>query len=269
MNNTNSFSWRRCFGLYRMYGRSIRRQLLLYLGLTVVVYVLVALLLNVSVGLNFMPLYAVLSMVLAFMVYVSPMVFAGRDDTMMTQLPVTPGERTVFYVGYSCVFVMLYIQVIWFVLCHLGAAVFDVGNVDEVVMSRVYETNGNLTLTPGYKAISYVSNVVQSSFLVLLSLYIVMTKRSHVFLKCLLCPVVVLMGIGVISGIAGVVIGFHEGFSALKGSDVNRAVGEQVAYNIVEAMKPVVMVLAVMTLLGCILAIYKISNRFRHPRIAH
>ncbi len=265
--NIDSFSWRRCAGIYRMYGRSIRKQLLLYAILTVAIYLLMVLLLKLRAGMSFMPLYALLSVMLAYLAYVSPMVFAGRDDSLMTQLPATPGEKTVFYVGYCCVFVALFIQIIWYILCHAGGYIFSVGNVDDAIMDRVYTDATGFILSPGFKTLSVVTNYVQAMFMILLSLYVVMTRRSHVFIKCLLCPVVVLVVIGVISGIAGMIIGFREGFSSLAGGDVDIAAGEQVAREIVDGMIPVVMALSVLTLSGVVYIIYKLNSRFRHPRI--
>ncbi len=253
--------------LYNVHGRSIRKQLLLYTLLTLAVYLVSALTIRLKGADESVIFISMFSLILSFMAYVGPVVFSGRDDTMLAQLPVTPGEKTVFYIGYCIVALVLFTQGLWYFFSWAGGFIFGIGNIQEVMESVVTDSSGGFMLKPELRVFSLAFNWLQTAMLILFSIYIVFTRRSHVMLKCILVPVAYLLCVGFISGVIGVIVGISHG--VMEVSEGDHEAGIHIAESIITGMKPFIIAMALLTLLVCVYMSFIIYRKFKHPRIAH
>lgn len=258
----NKFSWHRCLSLWRVNGRSIRKQLMLYVGLTLGIYLIDVLILTLSTGWGAVKFYSFLGIVTSYMLYLSPLVFFGRDKTLMAQLPVSPGEKTVFYVVYCVVFMTIVVQGLWYLCCWLGGYIFTIGNINSIVEMKVYSMVGNIEVTPEMRCFTYFANYVQVFFISVCVLYIVFHERSYVILKSVLTPVVYLMAIGVFGGIIGIVDGFND---AVHGIDADP---DTLTSTMFSRMQPYIILVTAFSAIFGVFAITRIYRNFKHPRIA-
>lgn len=261
-NSFDSFSWKRSAGMYHMYGRSIKRQLLLYGCLILAIYLLVVAI--ASYNADYIASYSAFIFIMGFMIYVSPVVFSGRDDSLMSQIPVSPKEKMVFYFGYSLIVVPVFIQGLWWLLCNAGGLVFSVGNVDKIVAdTKVYY---NMSFDNGVFVLMYVLNIIQTAFLIIISLLVVFTTHKHRLLTCLLSSVGALVGFGIISMIAGIIAGLNGAFDKImEGGDASP---EIIGRDIMSGILPVAVVTSIATVIVMVILVRKIYKRFLHPVIA-
>lgn len=201
--NINKFSWRRAYDFGMMYKGSIKSQLILFAIITVLVYLC---LLSFD-GEIFIGIYSLLSIIIGYMIYLGSLAFVRRDDSLITQVPAKVNEKFAFYILYSLIFVPLFIEAIWLAINYC-AGLFDPDlNLEKLVRSTIYgkykEYIDNSTI-----CLTVVNSVVQSMALILTVTYVVLRSNSHRMLKGIFTPMLILIFVGIISGIAGIIIGF-------------------------------------------------------------
>ena len=182
-------------------------------GLVSVILAYVACALTVGVSYGFMPLYIFISVVLSLFVSLSPLIFNHRDDTLMAQLPVTPAEKTVFYLLFSIIIVPVLLNGVWYLLCILMGLFLPVGNLSMKSIEMLFQQSR--TDTPLW--LSIVAGVTQTIFSIALTLWIVMcTRRSHRVARAVITYFGIYFVTGLIISVIGFYVGLHDGFLGLE-----------------------------------------------------
>lgn len=262
---SDSFSWSRCFGIARLYKRAIKKQIIIYISLIIAFYLLTVLVLSVGSGLNTIGIYGVISSIMTMMLYITPVVFTGRDNTLMAQVPVTPLEKTVFYLLYcEIVFAVLGFG-LWYLFSWIGGFVFEIGNVNSYVQQFAITDAGMNFYSAGFISLSILCSLMQGTLITFTGLYVVFKAKRHVIVKCILVPVIYILALGTISGFLGVVIGLRGALDqAASGSiDEDLIVNDFISY-----MMPVVAGITIVQIIGTIIVVRMLYKWFRHPRIA-
>lgn len=201
--NINKFSWRRAYDFGMMYKGSIKSQLILFAIITVLVYLcLLSFYDEIFIG-----IYTLLSFIVGYMLYLGSLAFARRDDSLITQVPAKVSEKFVFYILYSLIFVPLFVEAIWLALNYGAGAFYPDFNIEKIVRSTVYEKYKEY-IDDSTIYLTVVNSVVQSMALILTVTYVVLRSNSHRMLKGILTPLMIIIFVGIISGIAGIIIGF-------------------------------------------------------------
>lgn len=132
MATTSSFSISRVAQLYRYNAPWLKKQILLYLGVSLVVSALYLL------GQNHfwqMAVYALTSMALSVAFILSPLVFAKGGDTRIIErlIPATPAEKFVFHISYLLIFVTLSCYLLPFIAKLISPAPVLSGDFADMV----------------------------------------------------------------------------------------------------------------------------------------
>ncbi len=267
--NTDRFSWQRCISIGHLYGRGIKKQLIIYSAIIVAFYLVSVLLISVGDGSDRgVGAYGVITSLIAMMLYITPVVFASRDTTLMAQLPVTPLEKFVFYSGYSLAVYIVLGFGLWYLICWLGGFIFSVGNINTFIQNfALSQINAeNFEFGPIFFCISTASNILQAMLTLLTSLYVIFTSSRHLIVKCILVPVVYVIGVGLISGIVGVILGIKGAFNQV--AESNTLNPDQFVSDLISSMFPVLIGITVFLLIATLIVGRMVYKRLQHPRIA-
>lgn len=146
--------------------------------------------------------YSLVGLLVAFCVYTGGLMFARRDETLLTQTPATVGEKTAFQIIYSLLFIPTVVYSIWYAENTIGGLMIDGGNVENGIKEAAILKAG-FEITPSMIAATLFNTACQSMFIILLVLVVVIKSKKHRILMGILTPIMVLLIIGVIAGIYG------------------------------------------------------------------
>lgn len=204
-NNINNFSWRRAYEFGMMFKSSIRTQLIIYAVITILVYLCMLPVRKISSDAE-LGMYSILSIVFVYTMYMGPLAFARRDDSLIMQMPVKASEKFAFYIVYSLLFIPLLIEAIWYGL-NYGIGLFNnEGNIDSMVRSILltkYSININSLL------ITLINTFLQYIAVIVTVLYIIIRSRQHRVIKGFLSPLAIIFILGFISGISGAIMAIN------------------------------------------------------------
>lgn len=207
----DSFSWKRmyCFGM------TYRRQMGWYLLICALLIAGFGIL-NLLVINNhplFKSTFFILSFTFSYLLYLSPLVFSGRDEVVTYLVPASIKEKLTFYVVFSLVVVPAVMYFIWFLYCIAGSLITGESNFNIYVAVSITDTSKlSVPIDDIVDKMSITWNAIAgfslNGMIIMLTLWVVMVSRRHRVVKAILTPVGALFMVGVVSGIIGVINGF-------------------------------------------------------------
>lgn len=199
----DKFSWRRTLSIGLLFKSSMRLYAIISALISLAALLLVRYVMYI--GGNEMGFYTLMSMIVGAALYLSPLAFSRRDDTLMTMLPAKPVEKFVFYLLYILIAIPFIIEVIWYGGDCLYAACTSTETTSRLLMSQL---DMNRLVDLPHKSMFVVVSIIQSMAIILTVFYVVLRAARHRVVKALLALVGILFASGLLSAIAGAVVAF-------------------------------------------------------------
>lgn len=206
ISTINKFSWRRMMDYGIMYHDNIRVHLIIIITICILDYLCLLPFREFDTPGSFLS-YSLLGLLIAFCVYSGGLMFSRRDDTLLTQVPATVGEKTTFQIIYSLLFIPAVVYSIWYVENLIGGMLLEGGNVETGIRESAILKVG-FEITPSMIAATIFNTACQTTFIIMLVLLVVIKSKKHRMLLGILTPIIVLLLIGVIAGIYGFISAF-------------------------------------------------------------
>lgn len=202
---SDKFSWHRAAAIGRFY----KKQLIWYTigagAISLLCYLLVQL--TSQIGGNTMMVYTMTSFLVGGALYLSPLIFVKRDDTLMTLLPAKASEKFVFYMVVCLLIVPIVIQGVWYGTNFIFSCIDPDMNLIELMLSKVANEYMDVeTLGTNMKVMSVISGISQTFAIIVTVLFSVVYFKNHRALYGILLSIAVVLFVGFASGIAGAVI---------------------------------------------------------------
>lgn len=244
--------------MYRLYSRSLNKAALLCAASVVLTFG--SYLLITEVGVRFIGLYVLMSMVMSLTVAFSPLAFNSRDTTLMRQVPVGAGTKTLFYVVPTGVILPLLVQLLWWTMSLVGSWLLDRPDLYmdtyEVVMNMYSSTVDYMNWVMKDRTYLF-SGLTQMLLMSTVTLYVVLCTRPE---RRILRVVLVHVGICVIYGIlclvTGVVIGFRDAMM-----NMPMRTDDEIAMSMMDNIECIVWIYSLVSMMGVALCVYGI---YRH-----
>lgn len=203
----DKFSWRRCLSIGLLYKKSI----IYYLSGSAAVSLLCVLLVELvnHSGGNVMATYSLTSRLLvAAAFYFSPIMFARRDDTIMTLLPVKTSEKLVFYLLLVLVVTPAVIESIWYGLNLIFSMINKDWDLTKVVSAYLSDSGTNLgdENECQLKISQVIAGCIQAFALIITGLYVVLRSTLHRVVKSMSSVLGMIFFILIMAGVTGGVI---------------------------------------------------------------
>ena len=206
----DKFSWRRCLSIGLLYKKSIIYYLSGSAAVSLLCFLLVELV-NHSGG-NVMATYSLTGLLVAASLYFCPIMFARRDDTIMTLLPVKASEKLVFYLLLVLVVTPAVIEGIWYGLNLIFSMInkdWDLTKVTDTYLSDSVTDFKNILgdQTESYLKISQIiAGCIQAFTVIITGLYVVLRSPIHRIVKSMVSSLGVIFFIMIMAGVTGGVI---------------------------------------------------------------
>lgn len=201
----DKFSWRRTASVGLLFKKSIRNYLILSAAVSLVCYLLVRAF--SSIGGNTLTVYMIMSTPLSALFYLNPLTFSRRDDTLMTLLPAKPIEKWTFYIIYCLIIVPCVIQGVWYGADFIYSAVNSVPTLKDSIIGYYRLQIPNINCS---NWLFILFSTIQAETMIIVVLYVTLRCQRHRVIKSLLAILGFLLFIGILSGIAGAVMAFHD-----------------------------------------------------------
>ena len=202
----DKFSWRRCLSIGLLYKKSI----IYYLSGSAAVSLLCVLLVELvnHSGGNVMATYSLTSLLVAAAFYFSPIMFARRDDTIMTLLPVKTSEKLVFYLLLVLVVTPAVIESIWYGLNLIFSMINKDWDLTKVVSAYLSDSGTNLgdENECQLKISQVIAGCIQAFALIITGLYVVLRSTLHRVVKSMSSVLGMIFFILIMAGVTGGVI---------------------------------------------------------------
>ncbi len=202
----DKFSWRRCLSIGLLYKKSI----IYYLSGSAAVSLLCVLLVELvnHSGGNVMATYSLTSLLVAAAFYFSPIMFARRDDTIMTLLPVKTSEKLVFYLLLVLVVTPAVIESIWYGLNLIFSMINKDWDLTKVVSACLSDSGTNLgdENECQLKISQVIAGCIQAFALIITGLYVVLRSTLHRVVKSMSSVLGMIFFILIMAGVTGGVI---------------------------------------------------------------
>ncbi len=202
----DKFSWRRCLSIGLLYKKSI----IYYLSGSAAVSLLCVLLVELvnHSGGNVMATYSLTSLLVAAAFYFSPIMFARRDDTIMTLLPVKTSEKLVFYLLLVLVETPAVIESIWYGLNLIFSMINKDWDLTKVVSAYLSDSGTNLgdENECQLKISQVIAGCIQAFALIITGLYVVLRSTLHRVVKSMSSVLGMIFFILIMAGVTGGVI---------------------------------------------------------------
>ena len=202
----DKFSWRRCLSIGLLYKKSI----IYYLSGSAAVSLLCVLLVELvnHSGGNVMATYSLTSLLVAAAFYFSPIMFARRDDTIMTLLPVKTSEKLVFYLLLVLVVTPAVIESIWDGLNLIFSMINKDWDLTKVVSAYLSDSGTNLgdENECQLKISQVIAGCIQAFALIITGLYVVLRSTLHRVVKSMSSVLGMIFFILIMAGVTGGVI---------------------------------------------------------------
>ncbi|MDE5905067.1 hypothetical protein [Duncaniella sp.] len=206
----DKFSWRRCLSIGLLYKKSIIYYLSGSAAVSLLCFLLVELV-NHSGG-NVMATYSLTSLLVAAALYFSPIMFARRDDTVMTLLPVKASEKLVFYLLLVLVVTPAVIEGIWYGLNLIFSMINKDWDVTRMMYAYISESGTDLKSILGdenecqLKISQVIAGCIQAFALIITGLYVVLRSTLHRVVKSMSSVLGMIFFIMIMAGVTGGVI---------------------------------------------------------------
>lgn len=199
MATTTSFSIHRVAQLYSYNAPWLKKQILLYLGVSLVVSALYLL------GQNHiwqMAVYALTSMALSVAYILSPLVFAKGGDTRIIErlIPATPAEKFVFHISYLLIFVTL--------SCYLLPFIAKLISPEPSLGDSLTDIMESAVKTP--KIFDYCQYTAMGAGMITCLYFITAARRGRV-VKAIILSFTVIITFNIITAIATAIAAFKIG----------------------------------------------------------
>ncbi len=202
----DKFSWRRCLSIGLLYKKSI----IYYLSGSAAVSLLCVLLVELvnHSGGNVIATYSLTSLLVAAAFYFSPIMFARRDDTIMTLLPVKTSEKLVFYLLLVLVVTPAVIESIWYGLNLIFSMINKDWDLTKVVSAYLSDSGTNLgdENECQLKISQVIAGCIQAFALIITGLYVVLRSTLHRVVKSMSSVLGMIFFILIMAGVTGGVI---------------------------------------------------------------
>ena len=202
----DKFSWRRCLSIGLLYKKSI----IYYLSGSAAVSLLCVLLVELvnHSGGNVMATYSLTSLLVAAAFYFSPIMFARRDATIMTLLPVKTSEKLVFYLLLVLVVTPAVIESIWYGLNLIFSMINKDWDLTKVVSAYLSDSGTNLgdENECQLKISQVIAGCIQAFALIITGLYVVLRSTLHRVVKSMSSVLGMIFFILIMAGVTGGVI---------------------------------------------------------------
>lgn len=188
--------------MVRYFGAPIRIQLLIYLLITAIVYAMSAISLRFFGSM--LPLWALGSIAINYLVYLGALVYFRYEDSMITTLiPARGCEKALVIVGYVAVFIPLFVIAVWGVCSAIGSMLpFETPSFQDLfgvsVVSDSEELPFNLSAIMKWYSVPLQWAAISS-----ITLFVVISSARNRIVKGLLTAI----GVNIASSIVGVIIG--------------------------------------------------------------
>ncbi len=210
-NNINKFSWRRAYEFGMIFKSSIRTQIIIYTAITLLVYLCMLPVRKITSDAD-LGIFSILSIIFSYTIYMGPLAFARRDDSIIAQMPVKTSEKFAFYLVYSLLFIPLLVEVIWYGLNYGIGLFYNEGNIDCMARSFL-KTQYSITLSSSEIFFTIINSFLQYCAIIATTLYIIIRSRQHRVIKGILSPIAITFILGLISGISGIIMAIYGTFN--------------------------------------------------------
>lgn len=205
---SDKFSWRRMFEFGMMFKNSMRVYMLVSALTSLVCYLLVQL--AIYLGGNGLGVYTLLSFIVGVALYLSPLTFARRDDTLLALIPAKPVEKWLVYILYSLVVVPLIIEGTWYGLEFIFK-IFDLGpTIQDMMWARVKIESGTGMIDLKHRSLIIAVSIIQCYAIIITVLYVVIKAVRNRVVKGLLSLLGILFASSLLAGIVGGVIAYFN-----------------------------------------------------------
>ncbi len=155
-----------------------------------------------------MATYSLTSLLVAAAFYFSPIMFARRDDTIMTLLPVKTSEKLVFYLLLVLVVTPAVIESIWYGLNLIFSMINKDWDLTKVVSAYLSDSGTNLgdENECQLKISQVIAGCIQAFALIITGLYVVLRSTLHRVVKSMSSVLGMIFFILIMAGVTGGVI---------------------------------------------------------------
>lgn len=189
-----------------LFGKPIRLYLIISAILSALGYLGVQWV--ISLGFNPIAIYTLIGILIGALLYLSPITFARRDDSLLTQLPVKTIEKWGFYMFYALILVPGVIEGVWYLLNFIFTCINGELNLNHL-MYRCAKLNVDAIKTSDMVFFFGIS-IIQSGAIIVTVLYIVLFSSSHRIIKGIFGVIGVVFLSGLISAISGFIVAIRN-----------------------------------------------------------
>lgn len=195
---SDNFSLRRAISFGRSFQPMLRIQMMVYPAVALLYCLSIVTLGKSPLGI---PVVALISLVVAALMYLSPLVFtSGSGLVVETELPVRGDEKATFMIAYSLVLMPLVLLVPQWILHWLANNIYTEWFTDNIFV-KTSELNNYTFL-----------NIAQSIAPAAVCLFCVSAYQRRRVLMPIVWTICATMGIGILSGVLVIVKLFSNGF---------------------------------------------------------
>lgn len=148
--------------------------------------------------------YSLISILVTYCMYSGGLIFSRRDDSLMTQVPAKISEKTAFQLLYSLIIVPMIVMLLWYALNFIGGLFIENGDM-ECAIKKVIKIKYGFEITASMKIATFINSACQTATVILTMLLVVIKSKKYRLMKGLLTPVIILLFLGIVSGIYGFV----------------------------------------------------------------
>lgn len=251
------FSWKRVEAIARFFYPMLRKQMVIYPIVSLVLY-------SLALGAAYLKwtdvLWTAPVSVIAFMFYLSPLVLTRRDSRMtVTMLPATALEKSLVLIGYFLVVIPLLTYGVYYIVGLLCEWLLPV----EPVIGRLLSMRQDYG---GFQIIYQVSEAVP----VVTCLWVVMIVKRNPAFKAVGYTLLSMFGLGIIGMIYGLIMAFTSGFvdsvkDVVEASTENMSPEQvqEVAKPFVDEMMPLISVMGVLSVIYVLFVVYMIYRTIK------
>lgn len=248
---SDNFSLRRAISFGRCFQPMLRIQMMVYPAVALLYCLSIVTLGKTPLGI---PVVALISLVVAALMYLSPLVFtSGSGLVVETELPIRGDEKAIFMIVYSLVLMPLLLLVPQWVLHWLAGNIYTEWFTDNVFIKTTELSDFTFL------------NIAQSVAPAAVCLFCVSAYQRRRVLMPIVWTICATMGIGILSGVLVIVKLFSNGFIDGLTDQPAMTDEKQIVDNIMTQISPELMMLGVLlsaaTLFFVWMAFRKIAYR--------
>ncbi|ROS90244.1 hypothetical protein [Duncaniella muris] len=203
---SDKFSWRRMFAFGMIFKNSMRVYLVVSALTSLVCYLLVQL--TIYLGGNEIGIYTLLSFIVGLTLYLSPLTFARRDDTLLALIPAKPVEKWLVYILYSLIAVPLVVEGVWYSLEFIFWILNSGYTIQDIMWARVKLDSDMMDLPE--RSLIIALSLVQSYAIIATVLYVVLKAVRNRVVKGLLGLLGILFATSILAAIIGGTVAYFN-----------------------------------------------------------